>query len=95
VQLVEEAAIHCIAPVLGEHDVTLCTHIDLEHRRPIPVGFIVRTEVEVVMVDGPRVSFAIRVFDEQETVAEGTTERYIIDRAKFRARLSEKLDQSG
>ncbi len=91
VQLVENAAIHCIDPVLDGDQITLGTHIDLEHHKPVPVGFIVRTEVEVVMIDGPRVSFAVQVFDEREAVAEGTHERYIIGRAKFLAKLEEKL----
>lgn len=91
VQLVESAALHCIDPVLSNNQVTLGTHIDLEHHKPVPVGFIVRTEVEVVMIDGPRVSFAVQVFDEREAVAEGTHERYIIDRTKFLAKLEEKL----
>jgi fluoroacetyl-CoA thioesterase len=91
VQLVESAAVACIEPALGSGQITLGTHIDLEHHKPVPVGFIVRTEVEIVMIDGPRVSFAVSVFDEREPVAEGTHERYIMDRAKFRARLEEKL----
>ncbi len=91
VQMVENAAIACLDPMLDANTVSLGTHIDVEHRKPVPVGFIVRTEVEVVMVDGPRVSFAVQVFDEQEAVAEGTHERYLIDRAKFLAKLEEKL----
>ncbi|HTV93603.1 MAG TPA: hotdog domain-containing protein [Verrucomicrobiae bacterium] len=91
VQLVETAALACIEPVLGPDLVSLGTHIDLEHHKPVPVGFIVRTEVEVVMVDGPRLSFAVAVFDEQEAVAEGTHERYLIERSKFLAKLEEKL----
>ena len=91
VQLVENAAIACLEPILGSESVSLGTHVDIEHHKPVPVGFIVRTEVEIVMVDGPRVSFAVQVFDEQEAVAEGTHERYLIDRAKFLAKLEEKL----
>jgi fluoroacetyl-CoA thioesterase len=91
VQMVETAAIHCIEPILGAGQVTLGTHIDIEHRKPVPVGFIVRTEVEVVMLDGPRVSFAVQVFDEQEAVAEGSHERYIIEKDQFRLKLREKL----
>jgi len=53
VQLIEEAAMHCVSPVLTAEQLTVGTHIDLEHRNPVPVGFIVRTEVEVVQVDGP------------------------------------------
>jgi len=91
VQLIENAAIACLEPMIGDQIVTLGTHIDLEHHKPVPVGFIVRTEVEIVMVDGPRVSFAVSVFDEQEPVAEGTHERYLIEKSKFRAKLEEKL----
>lgn len=91
VQLIETAAVQCIEPVLGPDQITLGTHIDLEHHKPVPVGFIVRTEVEVAMIDGPRVSFAVQVFDEREAVAEGSHERYIIDRSKFLAKLEEKL----
>jgi predicted thioesterase len=43
------------------------------------------------MVDGPRLSFAVAVFDEREAVAEGTHERYLIERSKFLAKLEEKL----
>jgi predicted thioesterase len=91
VQLVENAAIACLEPILGSQLVSLGTHIDLEHHKPVPVGFIIRSEVEIVMLDGPRVSFAVSVFDEQEAVAEGTHERYLIERAKFLAKLEEKL----
>ncbi len=91
VQLIEEAAMACVGPLLDEEQITLGTHIDLEHHKPVPVGFIVRTEVEVVLIDGPRISFAVQVFDEQEAVAEGTHERYIMDRAKFLAKLEDKL----
>jgi fluoroacetyl-CoA thioesterase len=91
VQFVENAALACMEPVLGPDLVSLGTHIDLEHHKPVPVGFIVRTEVEIVMIDGPRVSFAVAVFDEREAVAEGTHERYIMEHSKFLARLDEKL----
>src|ERR1700730_2982882 len=64
VQLVEDAAIQCIAPALADGQVSLGTHIDLEHRKPVPVGFILRIEVEVAMVDGPPVNFAVQGFDE-------------------------------
>ncbi|MEO6990393.1 MAG: thioesterase family protein [Candidatus Baltobacteraceae bacterium] len=90
VQLIEEAAIACVAPLLTENEVTLGSHVDLTHLAPTPVGFIVRTEVEVIGVDGRRINFAVAAFDEREKIAEGTHERYLIDRAKFLANLEEK-----
>ena len=90
IQLIEEAAIHCLAPMIGKTEVSLGAHIDLTHLAPTPVGFIVRTEVEIIGVDGRRVQFAVAAFDEREKVAEGTHERYIIEHAKFLSNLEEK-----
>jgi fluoroacetyl-CoA thioesterase len=90
-QLVEEAAMQCIAPILSEEEISLGTHVDLTHLAATPVGLIVRTEVEVLKVDGRRVEFAFTAFDEREKIAEGTHERYISSRATFRERLNEKL----
>ena len=90
-QLVEEAAMQCIAPLLESDEVSLGTHVDLSHLAATPVGLIVRTEVEVLKVDGRRVEFAFTAFDEREKIGEGTHERYVTSREKFRERLDEKL----
>ena len=90
-QLIEEAAVQCLAPMLGSSEISLGSYIDLTHLAPTPVGFIVRTEVEIIGVDGRRVNFAVAAFDEREKIAEGTHERYVIDRTRFLANLEEKL----
>jgi predicted thioesterase len=92
IQLIEEAAVHCLAPGLGPDEVTLGSHVDVEHLAPTPVGFIVRIEVEVIAVAGRRIQFAVAAFDEREKVAEGTHERYLLERSRFLARLEEKLN---
>ncbi len=90
-QLVEEAAMQCVASVLDADEITLGTHVDLTHVAPTPVGLIVRTEVEVLKVDGRRIEYAFTAFDEREKIAEGTHERYVTSREKFRERLEDKL----
>jgi predicted thioesterase len=89
-QLIEEAAVACLGPILSADEVSLGAYVELTHLAPTPVGFIVRTEVEVIGVDGRRVNFAVAAFDEREKVAEGTHERYIIDRSRFLSNLEEK-----
>ena len=89
-QLIEEAAVHCLAPVLSDDEVSLGSYVELTHIAPSPVGFIVRTEVEVIAVDGRRINFAVAAFDEREKVAEGMHERYIIEKSKFLKNLEEK-----
>jgi fluoroacetyl-CoA thioesterase len=90
-QLVEDASMQCLAPLLDENEITLATHVDLAHLAATPVGLIVRTEVEIIKVDGKRVEFAFTTFDEREKVADGTHERYVTTREKFKERLEEKL----
>jgi predicted thioesterase len=89
-QLIEEAAVQCLAPMLSPAQISLGAHIDLTHLAPTPVGFIVRVEVEIIGVDGRRVNFAVAAFDEREKIAEGTHERYLIERSKFLANLEDK-----
>ena len=91
IQLVEEAAMQCVATALDPDEVTLGTHVDLAHLAATPVGLIVRTEVEILKVDGRRIEYAFTAFDEREKIAEGTHERYVTSREKFRERLEEKL----
>jgi len=90
-QLVEDAAMACLAPLLDAEDISLGTHVDIAHLAATPVGLIVRTEVEVIKAEGKRVEFAFSAFDEREKVADGTHERYVTTREKFKERLEEKL----
>jgi len=89
-QLIEDAAVQCLAPALASDEVTLGTYVDLSHLAPTPVGFIVRTEVEIIGIDGRRVNFAVAAFDEREKIAEGTHERYIVEKSRFLENLEEK-----
>ena len=90
-QMVEEAAMQCLAPDLEDDELTLGTHVDLAHDAPTPVGLIVRVEVEILKIDGRRIEFAFSAYDEREKIADGTHERYVTKRDKFAERLEEKL----
>lgn len=90
-QLVEDASMQCLAPLMEPDEISLGTHVDIAHLSATPVGLIVRTEVEIIKVDGRRVEFAFSTFDEREKVADGTHERYVTTREKFKERLEEKL----
>jgi predicted thioesterase len=90
-QLIEDAAVQCLGPAISGDEVTLGTYVDLTHLAPTPVGFIVRVEVEIIGVDGRRVNFAVAAFDEREKVAEGTHERYVVEKSRFLSNLEEKM----
>ena len=90
-QFVEDASMACLAPLLEEGEISLGTHVDISHLAATQVGLIVRVEVEVIKTEGKRVEFAFAAFDEREKIADGTHERYVTTREKFKERLEEKL----
>ncbi len=95
VGFVEWACLKALAPHLDEGEGSLGVHIDIDHRAATPPGMEVTAEVEVVEVDGQRVSFDVAVSDEVEVIAEGRHKRFVVDWDRFNADLAEKTRAGG
>jgi len=46
--------------------------------------------VTLTVIDGRRLVFAVEAWDSAEQIGAGTHERFIVDRARFEARVAEK-----
>jgi fluoroacetyl-CoA thioesterase len=90
VGFVEAACLKCLSGHLdpGEHSVGV--HVDVSHVAATPAGMEVRAEVELVAVEGRRLSFAVKVFDEGGLIGEGRHQRAVIDVARFLERVQAK-----
>jgi len=66
------------------------THVDLRHLAATPIGMQVTLRAEIISVDGRRVRFRIEARDEQEKIAEGTHERFVMDIERFASRMETK-----
>jgi len=55
-----------------------------------PVWDRVRAEAEVTKVEGRRLEFSVRAFDETEQIGAGIHRRAVIDAAKFNERIKAK-----
>ena len=88
--LIEQAAIRAIEPTLAEGQSSVGTHLDVRHLAATPVGMNVTARARLVAVDGRRLTYEVEAEDEREPVAKGTHERFIIDMARFLARVEEK-----
>ena len=90
VGFVESACLKCIGRHLdpGEHSVGVA--VDVSHVAATLVGMEVRAEVELVAVEGRRLTFAVKVFDERELIGEGRHQRAVIDVARFLERVQAK-----
>jgi fluoroacetyl-CoA thioesterase len=91
VGLVEWACIEAIRPCLDwPREQSLGTHVNLSHIAPTPPGLTVKVMVRLEKVEGRRLAFAVSVHDGVDTISTGTHERFIIDSARFGAKVAEK-----
>ncbi|HWQ62248.1 MAG TPA: thioesterase family protein [Negativicutes bacterium] len=90
VALMELSAINAIKPYLAAGEGSVGTKVDISHLAATPVGMTVRAVATLTEVAGKKLTFAVEAFDDKEKVGEGRHERYIIDTAKFLARVAAK-----
>ena len=90
VAFVETTCIEALAPFLETGQKTVGTHVDLSHLAATPIGMKVTAEVELIAVEGRKLRFKVECRDEKEIIGAGFHERFIVDAAKFMARVEKK-----
>ncbi len=90
VGLMESAAVAALTGHLPAGKTTVGGRIDIRHLAPTPVGMKVRAVAELNEIEGRKLVFKIEAWDEVEKAGEAIHERYIIDEAKFMARVLAK-----
>lgn len=76
----------------GEQSVGIA--MDLKHMAATPLGMEIRVKTEVVAVEGRKLTFRLEAYDEVEKIGEANHERFIIQAAKFNARVAEKAKKA-
>lgn len=90
VGFVEWACIEALSPYFTASQRTVGTHVDLSHSAATPTGMKVTAEVELVAIEGKRLTFQVLCRDEVDVICEGRHERFIIDAEKFIQRVRSK-----
>ncbi|MBQ7788768.1 MAG: thioesterase family protein [Clostridia bacterium] len=93
VALMEECAYKRIASELDEGQSTVGTLMNVKHLSATPVGMRVWAEAEVTEVDGRRIVFSVKAYDDSGLIGEGTHERFIIFAEKFTQKTYSKLNK--
>lgn len=93
VALMEECAYKCIACELDEGQSTVGTLMNVKHLSATPVGMRAWAEAEVTEVDGRRIVFSVKAYDDSGIIGEGTHERFIIFAEKFTQKTYSKLNK--
>lgn len=91
IRLMEGAAVSAVDPLLPEGYSTVGIQIQVNHLAATPLGMRVRVRAELQQADGRKLTFRVQAFDELEQIGEGTHQRMIIDLARFKQRVEEKL----
>jgi fluoroacetyl-CoA thioesterase len=91
----EVTARNAIKPFLADGYESVGTAINIRHLAPTPIGLTVRFTARVTSIQGSRVCFDLLARDEQEIVAEGTHERFIVHVPRFVTKLAAKLAAKG
>lgn len=89
--LMEGAACDALADCLEEGQTSVGTSLSIEHTCATPVGLEVRAEAEITAVEGKKITFALRAFDEAGEIGHGTHVRQIVGTQKFLEKAYSKL----
>ena len=87
VALMENAAMLCVAGQLPEGNTTVGSRMDTTHVKPSPLGATVEATAELTEIDGRKLTFHVSAREGDKLIGEGTHVRYIVDRARFLAKL--------
>jgi fluoroacetyl-CoA thioesterase len=91
VGFLEWACIKAINPHLDwPTEQTVGTHIDVSHQAATPPGLQVTATVELIEIEGRKLVFAVEAHDGIDLISKGRHERFIINKEKFVAKVSEK-----
>ncbi len=88
--LMEKTASESVAPFLDEGWGSVGTEADIRHLSATPIGMTVRCETELMEVDGRRLVFSVKAYDDAGLIGEGTHERFLINNEKFQSKADAK-----
>jgi len=94
VGLIEWACIQAINPHLDwPREQTVGIDFQLNHTAATPPGLTVTVKGRLENVEGRKLTFYILAEDEFDQISEGFHHRFVIDAAKFNAKMAAKLGQ--
>lgn len=89
--LMEKAATEAVEALVPEGWTTVGISLHVAHTAATPVGLTVRVEAEVTAVEGRKIIFTVRAYDDQGEIGVGSHERFAVAKEKFLAKAAAKV----
>ena len=90
ITMMEKAALLAVSNELSEGDTTVGTAVNIKHTSPTVLGSTVRATACLIEIDGRRLLFEVKAFDEAGEIGSGTHERFIVTIDKFLKKAESK-----
>ena len=87
VALMENAAMMAVASCLPEGSTTVGAEMNVTHIKPSGLGAEITATAVLTEVEGRKLTFNVGARDAEGMIGEGVHIRYVVDRAKFMAKL--------
>lgn len=87
---IEATCAALMAEHLGPDETSVGVRFELSHEAATPIGMTVHVVVRLVEIDRRRCVFAVEGRDAVDRITTGRHERFVVDRAKFLARVRDK-----
>ena len=87
VALMENAAMKAVAEHLDEGASSVGVEISTSHIKASALGATITASAELVAIDGRKLSFKVKAWDEAGTIGEGNHTRFVVDRERFLSKI--------
>ncbi len=87
VALMENAAMLAVRDSLPEGSTTVGVEMQTSHIKASALGANIKASATLVEVDGRRLTFDVKAWDEKATIGEGRHVRFVVDRERFLSKL--------
>ncbi len=87
VALMENAAMNAVSPFLPDGQTTVGVKINIKHIKATPIGMKVSSEAILTEIDGRKLVFSVKAWDEEGEIGSGEHTRFMIGSIGFMDKL--------
>ena len=87
VALMENAAMKAVAAALPEGSATVGTQMNTSHIKASSLGAAITASAVLTEVEGRKLTFAVKAWDDKGVIGEGVHTRFVVDRERFLSKL--------